>query len=145
MALGRRRSIQNELFVSTDQIAKAPAYPFYSCLEKVFKAHRFDTFCEELCQPYYAEVMGRQGLAPGVYFRLLMLGYFERIPSERQIAWRVADSLSLRHFTGRPLKVWSHFRYYASNKIFQKISATTAKILRETDCLSQPFCYSEPH
>lgn len=100
MALGRRRSIQKELFVTSDEIAKAPAHPFYSRLEEVFKAHRFDAFCEALCQPYYAEVMGRPGLAPGVYFRLLMLGYFERIPSERQIAWRVADSLSLRHFTG---------------------------------------------
>lgn len=100
MALGRRRSIQKELFITSDEIAKAPAHPFYSRLEEVFIAYRFDTFCEELCQPYYAEVMGRPGLAPGVYFRLLMLGYFERIPSERQIAWRVADSLSLRHFTG---------------------------------------------
>lgn len=100
MALGRRRSIQKELFVTAEQIAQAPAHPFYSCLEQVFKAHGFDAFCEQLCQPYYAEGIGRPGLAPGAYFRLLMLGYFERIPSERQIAWRVADSLSLRRFVG---------------------------------------------
>ncbi|MFC1895537.1 transposase [Thermodesulfobacteriota bacterium] len=100
MALGRRRSIQKELFVTSDEIAKAPAHPFYSRLEEVFKAHGFDAFCEELCQPYYADGVGRPGLAPGVYFRLLMLGYFERIPSERQIARRVADSLSLRQFAG---------------------------------------------
>jgi transposase len=100
MALGRRRNIQKELFVTSDEIAKAPAHPFYSRLDQIFKAHEFDAFCEQLCQPYYAEGVGRPGLPPGVYFRLLMLGYFERIPSERQIAWRVADSLSLRQFTG---------------------------------------------
>ncbi len=85
---------------TTEQIAQAPAHPFYSCLEQVFKVHGFDGYCEQLCLPYYAEGIGRPGLAPGVYFRLLMLGYFERIPSERQIAWRVADSLSLRRFVG---------------------------------------------
>ena len=100
MALGRRRRIQKELFVTSDEIAKAPAHPFYSRLDEVFKTHEFDAFCEELCRTYYADGVGRPGLAPGVYFRLLMLGYFERIPSERQIAWRVADSLSLRQFTG---------------------------------------------
>lgn len=66
----------------------------------MFREHGFDAFCEELCRPHYAEVMGRPGLAPGSYFRLLLLGYFERIPSERQIAWRVADSMSLRQFVG---------------------------------------------
>jgi transposase len=100
MALGRRRRTQKELFVTTDDIAKAPAHPFYSRLEQVFKTYAFDAFCEEICRPHYADGVGRPGLAPGVYFRLLMLGYFERIPSERQIAWRVADSLSLRQFTG---------------------------------------------
>lgn len=96
MTLGRRQRVQKLLFVATDEIAEAPAHRFYSRLEEVFNAHRFDTFCEALCQPYYADGMGHRG----VYFRLLMLGYFERIPSERQIAWRVSDSLSLRQFIG---------------------------------------------
>lgn len=100
MALGRRRGIQQELFLTKDQIAKAPSHPFYSRLETVFRQYGFDAFCEEVCRPYYAEGIGRPGLPPGNYFRLLMLGYFERIPSERQIAWRVADSLSLRQFAG---------------------------------------------
>ena len=98
MALGRRRGVQQELFIATDDIARAPAHPFYARLEAVFREHGFDVFCEGLCRPHYAEVMGRPG--PGIYFRLLLLGYFERIPSERQIAWRVADSMSLRQFVG---------------------------------------------
>ena len=100
MALGRRRYIQRKLFVAEDEISSSPGHPFYTRLEKVFRQYRFDEFCEELCRPFYAENLGRPGLSPGVYFRLLMLGYFERIPSERQIAWRVADSLSLREFVG---------------------------------------------
>ena len=100
MAFGRRQRPQKELFITSDEIAKAPAHPFYSRLEEVFKTHEFDAFCEELCRPYYADGVDRPGLVPGIYFRLLMLGYFERIPSERQIAWIVADSLSLRQFSG---------------------------------------------
>ena len=103
MALGRRRGVQQPLFIATEDIVQSPSHPFYSRLEAVFRQYGFDTFCEALCRPYYAEVMGRPGLAPGVYFRLLLLGYFERIPSERQIAWRVADAMSLRQFIGYPM------------------------------------------
>jgi len=98
MALGRRKYIQRKLFVAEDQISSSPGHPFYTRLEKVFRQYGFDQFCEELCRPFYAENVGRPGFPPGAYFRLLILGYFERIPSERQIAWRVADSLSLREF-----------------------------------------------
>jgi len=58
---------------------------------------------EEVCPPFYAQTMGRPGLAPGIYFRGLMIGYLEGIDSERGIAWRVADSLSLRGFLGLAL------------------------------------------
>jgi transposase len=47
--------------------------------------------------------MGRPGLAPGLYFRLLLIGYFEGLDSERGIAWRTADSLALRDFLGLTL------------------------------------------
>jgi transposase len=47
--------------------------------------------------------MGRPGLAPGVYFRLLLVGYFEGLDSERGMAWRAGDSLSIREFVGIPL------------------------------------------
>lgn len=100
MALGRRDPVQEPLFVTQDEIAQAPAHPFYSRLQGILERYGFDAFCEALCRPHYAEGLGRPGLPPGVYFRLLLLGYFERIPSERQIAWRVADSMSLRQFIG---------------------------------------------
>ena len=69
----------------------------------MLEKHGFDKFVEEQCAKYYADGVGRPGIPPGVYFRLLMIGYFEGIDSEREIAWRVADSLSLRHFLGYEL------------------------------------------
>jgi len=61
-------------------------------------ADRFDAFVEDLCRPFYAPVLGRPSLAPRRYFRLLLVGYFEGIDSERGIAWRAADSLAVRSF-----------------------------------------------
>ena len=81
----------------------APGHPFYKKLNRVLEKHGFDEFVEEQCSKYYADGVGRPGIPPGVYFRLLMIGYFEGIDSEREIAWRVADSLSLRHFLGYEL------------------------------------------
>ena len=60
----------------------------------------FDAHCESACAKFYHGKLGRPGLAPGMYFRLLLIGFFEGITSERGIAWRVADSLSLREFIG---------------------------------------------
>ena len=80
--------------------ASSPGHPFYERLNRVLAAAGFDAFCEAVCQPFYAPKMGRVSLPPGVYFRMLMIGYFEKLDSERQIAWRCADSLSLRAFLG---------------------------------------------
>ena len=65
--------------------------------------HVFDAFVEDRCSLFYAGNVGRPGVAPGVYFRMLMIGFFEGLDSERGSAWRVADSLSLRHFLGYEL------------------------------------------
>jgi transposase len=101
MAMGKRqRERQQPLFVVAGDLPKTPAHPFYAKLNEVLAGWRFDELVEGLCRPFYAEVMGRPSLAPGVYFRLLLLGYFEGIDSERGIAWRCADSLSLRAFAG---------------------------------------------
>ena len=72
--------------------------PFYEALNGLFEANGFDEFAEELCGEFYAETRGRPGVAPGVYFRMLMVGYLEGIDSDRGIAWRCADSISLRGF-----------------------------------------------
>ena len=101
MAMGKRKGGQQErLWVPTQSLAQAPGHPFYEALNKVLADSGFDDYVEGLCKPFYADTMGRPSLAPGVYFRMLLIGYFERIDSERGIAWRCADSLALRSFLG---------------------------------------------
>jgi len=101
MSLGRRDGQRQEsLWIVSTDIARAPGHPFYSRLNKVLAEAEFGRFVEDLCAPYYAESVGRPGIPPGVYFRMLMVGYFEGIDSQRGIAWRCADSLSLRKFLG---------------------------------------------
>jgi transposase len=104
MAMGRRKKeSQGRLWVEAERLADSPAHPFYRRLNEVLDQEGFDKFVEEECQRFYAERMGRPSLPPAVYFRLLLIGYFEGIDSERGIAWRVADSLSLRGFLGYEL------------------------------------------
>jgi len=100
MAIGKRKTLQQPLFVTTASLAAVRAHPYYDAVNKVLDAHHFDRFVEETCVPFYAGNVGRPGLASGVYFRCLMVGYLEGIDSERGIAWRVADSFSLKTFLG---------------------------------------------
>ena len=102
MAMGtrRRRRRQERLWVGHQELAKGPAHPFYDRVNELLEAEQFDTFAEKECVEFYAENNGRPSLTPGIYFRLLLVGYFEGIDSERGIAWRAADSLGLRKFLG---------------------------------------------
>ena len=86
--------------MATATLARPASHPFYERLNRLLDQCGFDEFAETLCQPFYAESLGRPSLAPGMYFRLLMVGYFEGIDSERGIAWRAADSLGIRAFLG---------------------------------------------
>jgi transposase len=99
MAMGtrRRRQRQEELWYRRD-LAEAPGHPFYKKLNEVLEKAGFDEFCEARCGKFYHEKLGRPSLAPGMYFRVTLIGFFEGIESERGIAWRVADSLCLRQF-----------------------------------------------
>ena len=100
MALGKRPdSRQQELFIATAELACAPGHAFYERLGKLLAAAEFDGWAEDECRPYYA-AGGRPGIPPGTYFRMLLIGYFEGIDSQRGIAWRCADSLSLKQFLG---------------------------------------------
>jgi transposase len=99
MALGKRKPKQDELFIPTAKLATGPGHPFYSKLNEVLADAGFDEFVEKLCAPYYKDG-GRPGIPPGVYFRMLFIGYFEGLDSQRGIAWRCADSLALRTFLG---------------------------------------------
>ena len=98
MAMGKRKSEQAPLWIAATELPMSPGHPFYARLNAILEAAGFDAFVEERCQGFYAPVMGRPGLAPGRYFRLLLVGYFEGIDSERGIAWRAADSLAVRSF-----------------------------------------------
>lgn len=101
MAMGKTRSGgQGELWVATKDLAATPGHPFYARLNKLLEKHDFDKTAEAACRPYYAEVIGRPSIPPGVYFRMLMIGYFEGLDSERGICWKVADSRSLGAFLG---------------------------------------------
>ena len=105
MAMGRRRSEQQgALWIAGANLPRGPGHPFYKRLNTILAEHGFDRFVEGLCALFYAEKMGRPSIPPGVYFRMLMVGYFEGIDSERGIAWRCADSLSLRESLGYGLE-----------------------------------------
>ena len=103
MAMGTRREHQEELWIPSCAVARPVGHPFYQRLNQLLAEHDFDRFVEGQCQRFYAAVRGRPGLAPGIYFRLLLVGYFEGVDSERGIAWRAGDSLSIREFVGIPL------------------------------------------
>ena len=100
MAMGtkRTRDRQASLWVATGDLPRSAGHPFYERLNRVLDDAGFDVFVEGQCAPFYAATRGRPSLAPGRYFRLLLLGYFEGLDSERAIAWRAADSLRLRTF-----------------------------------------------
>lgn len=101
MSMGKRpKQHQEALWVEANRLAKGPGHPFYSRLNKILARYGFDSFVESSCREFYAAGLGRPSLPPAVYFRLMLIGYFEGIDSERGIAWRVADSLTLRDFLG---------------------------------------------
>lgn len=98
MGTRKRRERQQELWIGSNEIVGSPANVFYDRLNQILDRHQFDRRVEHLCRRYYSGPLGRPSLTPGVYFRMLLIGYFEGLDSERGIAWRAADSLSLRKF-----------------------------------------------
>jgi transposase len=100
MAMGRRkkRVRQAGLWTPTAALPVSASHPFYQRLNQILDEKKFDEYVEAICEQFYADEVGRPGLSPGIYFRLLMVGYFEGIDSERGIAWRASDSLSIRSF-----------------------------------------------
>ena len=106
MAMGTRkqRQRQQDLWIATSDVVETPGNAFYDRLNRVLDEHKFDQKVESVCRKFYKQSSyGRPSLAPGVYFRSLLIGYFAGLDSERGIAWRAADSLSLRKFLGYAL------------------------------------------
>jgi transposase len=106
MAMGTRkqRERQQDLWIATSDVVETPGNAFYDRLNRILDEHKFDQKVEAVCRKFYKNSpYGRPSMAPGVYFRSLLIGYFEGLDSERGIAWRAADSLSLRNFLGYAL------------------------------------------
>jgi transposase len=105
MAMGKRKPRQESLFIATDRLTQSAGHPFYQKLNALLAEAAFDRWIERRCVGYYEqeEKRGQPSVPPGVYFRMLLIGYFEGLDSQRGIAWRCADSLSLRQFLGVPL------------------------------------------
>ena len=103
--MGRREEQQTPMWLSGTELARSPGHRFYEKLNELLSEAKFDRQVEQMCAAYFEaeEKRGRPSIAPGVYFRMLFVGYFEGIESERGLEWRCADSLSLRAFLGVPM------------------------------------------
>jgi transposase len=98
MAMRRDIETQPDLIVFWADVQRSPGHAFYDRLQKLLSGAGFDRFVEDSCKAYYAPRIGAPSVPPGRYFRMLLIGYFEGIYSERGIVWRCSDSLSLREF-----------------------------------------------
>jgi len=145
MAMGKRRQRQEALFVMADGLPKSAGHPFYQRLNALLAEANFDHWIERRCQRYYEqeEPRGQPSIPPGVYFRMLLVGYFEGIDSQRGIAWRCADSLSLRQFLGIPLdettpdpKTLSNTRRRLPEEVFDEVFQFVLRIAAEKKLLS---------
>jgi len=102
MAMGRRRGeAQGSFWIRAEDLPRSGGHPFYEQVNQILKTEGFDGYVEDRCRGFYADMLGRPSLAPGVYFRMLLIGYFEGIDSERGIAWRTSDSMAMRRFLGQ--------------------------------------------
>ncbi len=143
MALGRRGGDrQGELWVVAGELPRAPRHVFYEKLNGVLKAAGFDTFVEDLCEEYYV-TNGRPSIPPGVYFRMVPIGDFEDISSQRGIAWRCEDSRSLQEFLGFALdeetpdhSSLSRIKGRLPLEVFQQVFTWVMALFREHKLLS---------
>jgi len=139
MSMGNRsEQFQESLWIETSSLPRSPGHPFYEKLNGILKKHGFDEMAEAACAAFYAHGVGRPSTPPGVYFRMLFVGFFEGIDSERGIAWRTADSMALRSFLGYGLdettpdhsnlsRTRTRIDLDTHQKIFDWVLATLAK------------------
>src|SRR5690348_4503589 len=107
MAMGkRRRETQQALSIATDRLPRAAGHPSYDRPNQLLAEADFDSRIKGRCRGHYAAdgSAGRPSIPPGVYSRMLLVGYFEGIDSRRGIARRCADSPGLRRFLGLSLE-----------------------------------------
>ena len=143
MALGRRKELQQgELFIAANVLPSSDGHVFYTKLNSLLAEAGFDTWIESICLPHYKD-KGRPGIPPGVYFRMLLIGYFEGIQSQRGIAWRCADSLSLRKFLGIQLtentpdhSSLTHIRERLPQEVHEKVFEWVLRVAVEKKLLT---------
>src|SRR6202049_1991097 len=151
MAMNKRsgEEKQEDIWIAHTELAVAPGHPFYKRLNELLEGAGFDELVEGLCARFYHARLGRPSLRPGIYFRALLVGYFEGIESERGIAWRVADSLALRRFlligldeqtpdhstisrTRRLIDIDTHREVFPAGRVNRQISEpTVVRVSRE--------------
>ncbi len=145
MAMGKRKQRQEALFIMADQLPRSAGHPFYQKLNELLAEADFDRWIEGRCLEYYEqqEKRGQPSIPPGVYFRMLLVGYFEGIESQRGIAWRCADSLSLRQFLGLPLNKntpdhssMTNTRKRLAAEVFDEVFQFVLRIAAEKNLLS---------
>jgi transposase len=143
MAMGEEHhEEQAEFWIETQNLARAPGHPFYRRLNRILKERGFDAFASEACEKFYKEG-GRPSVPPAVYFRMLLIGYFEGLDSERGIDWRCSDSLSLREFLGYELSQQtpdhsslSRIRHRIDLETHREVFAWVLNVIAHEDLLS---------
>lgn len=143
MSMRRRpNEKQADLWIATSDLAQTPGHPFYDRLNRVLAEASFDRFVEERCLSFYSEGKGRPSIPPGTYMRMLLVGFFEGLDSERGIAWRCADSLSLREFLGCDMSEktpdhssLSRIRQRLDVEVHQDVFAFVLKVLAQKGLL----------
>src|SRR3989449_909606 len=138
MAMGKRKSEQAPIWIPTTDLPVSPGHPFYVRLNAILDEAGFDRFAEAQCQAFYAPVMGRPGLPPGRYFRLLLLGYFEGLDSERGIAWRAAESGIKTPTRAALARLDRRRKKRTSNKDWENPADPDAKITKMKDGRTHP-------
>src|SRR6476620_8374173 len=140
--MGRQEDRQGELMVMWSEMPRSPGHVFYDRLQEVLLGAGFDGFVEEACRAYYGKTMGAPSVPPGRYFRMHLVGYFEGIDSERGIAWRCADSFSLRAFLAIPFDEASpdhssltKIRQRLPEVVHEQVFARVLKLAHEKDVL----------
>src|ERR1039457_2402530 len=99
MFSAKKKASQPELWINADRVVRPAKCSFYSKLDETLESFGFASKVRELCAPAYNNSgNGRPGIDPAVYMKMMMVGFFEDLTSERGIAARCADSIAIRQF-----------------------------------------------
>jgi len=139
MFSAKKKAAQSEFWIPADQVVSSAKSGFYAKLEETLESFGFAAKVRALCAPAYDKSgVGRPGIDPVVYLKMVMVGFFEDLPSERAIAARCADSMSIRAFLKYELneKTPEHssftvIRQRLGLEIYEGIFTLTLQVLRE--------------